>query len=181
MLKSDKLPRGDLWTAIVDAWQSESLSEYAIGPYNGIYSSMTFAWYALNTKPRKEEFLWEQCLAHGYENIYPRLRVQPVNPRARKIRPYFPGYLFVHVDLERVNLSRLRWMPGAARVVTFGGAPATVPDGLIHAIQRRVEEVNAAGGELFDGLKSGDAVYYRVGLLPATRRSSMRICPAASG
>jgi transcriptional antiterminator RfaH len=142
---------------------------------------MTFAWYALNTKPRKEEYLWERNLANGYETFYPRLRVQPVNPRARKIRPYFPGYFFVHVDLERVNLFTLRWMPGAARVVTFGSAPATVPEGLIHAIQRRVEEVNAAGGELFDGLKSGDVVYYRMGLLPATRRSLMRICPAASG
>ena len=181
MLESDELPRGDLRTAKVDAWQSESLSDCAIAPYNRVNSSMTFAWYALNTKPRKEEFLSKQCLAHGYETFYPRLRVQPVNPRARKIRPYFPGYFFVHVDLERVNLFTLRWMPGAARVVTFGSAPATVPEGLIHAIQRRVEEVNAAGGELFDGLKSGDVVYYRMGLLPATRRSLMRICPAASG
>jgi hypothetical protein len=44
-------------------------------------------------------------------------------------------------------------MPGAARVVTFGGALATVPEGLIHAIQRRVEEVNVAGGKLFDLIK----------------------------
>jgi len=119
---------------------------------------MPFAWYVLNTKPHNEEFLWEQCLARGYEAFYPRLRVQPLNPRARKIRPYFPGYLFVHVDLELVNISELRWMPGASRLVSFGGAPATVPEGLIHAIQRRVDEVNAAGGELFDGLKAGDEV-----------------------
>jgi len=119
---------------------------------------MTFAWYVLNTKPRKEDFLWEQCLAHGYETFYPRLRVQPVNPRARKIKPYFPGYLFVHLNLEQSKLSALRWMPGVAKVVSFGSAPATVPDGLIHSIQRRVEEINAAGGELFDGLKSGDEV-----------------------
>jgi len=44
-------------------------------------------------------------------------------------------------------------MPGAARVVTFGGVPATVPEGLIHAIQRRVEEVNVASGKLFDLIK----------------------------
>ncbi|MCJ7583255.1 MAG: hypothetical protein MUO30_00590 [Anaerolineales bacterium] len=59
----------------------------------------------------------------------------------------------MHVDFERVILSTLRWMPGAARVVTFGGALATVPEGLIHAIQRRVEEVNVAGGKLFDLIK----------------------------
>lgn len=130
---------------------------------SGINPFMTSAWYALNTKPRKEDFLWEQCLAHGYETFYPRLRVQPVNPRARKIRPYFPGYLFVYVDLEKISLSTLRWMPGAARVVAFDGVPATVPEGLIRAIQQRVEEVNAAGGELFDGLRSGDVVYIQDG------------------
>jgi transcriptional antiterminator RfaH len=91
------------------------------------------------------------------------LRVQPVNPRARKIRPYFPGYLFVNVDLEKSNLSTLRWMPGTSRLVAFDGIPATVPEGLIRAIQKRVEEVNAAGGELFDGLKAGDVVYIQDG------------------
>jgi len=124
---------------------------------------MTSAWYALNTKPRKEEFLWEQCLAHGYETFYPRIRVQPVNPRARKVRPYFPGYLFVHVDLDKIKISTLRWMPGISKVVSFDGTPATVPEGLIRAIQQRVEEVNAAGGELFEGLKPGEVVYIQDG------------------
>ncbi len=43
-------------------------------------------------------------------------------------------------------------MPGAVNVVTFGGALVIVREGLIHAIQRLVEEVNTATGELFDGL-----------------------------
>ncbi|MDP2977185.1 MAG: transcription termination/antitermination NusG family protein [Anaerolineales bacterium] len=124
---------------------------------------MASTWYVLNTKPRKEEFLWEQCLAHGFETFFPRIRVQTVNPRARKVRPYFPGYIFVFVDLEQVGISTLQWMPGAQRLVSFDGVSATVPDGLIHAIQRRLEEINAAGGELFDGLTSGDVVYIQDG------------------
>lgn len=124
---------------------------------------MASTWYVLNTKPRKEEFLWEQCLAHGFETFFPRIRVQTVNPRARKVRPYFPGYIFVFVDIEQVGISTLQWMPGAQRLVSFDGVPATVPDGLIHAIQRRLEEINAAGGELFDGLTPGDVVYIQDG------------------
>ncbi|MBU2609708.1 MAG: hypothetical protein KJ606_02000 [Chloroflexi bacterium] len=120
-------------------------------------------WYALHSKPRKEDFLWGQVCAHEIENFYPCIRVQRVNPRARKIRPYFPGYLFIHVDLEKTNLSLFKWMSGASGLVSFDGEPAHVPDGLIHAIRQRVDEINAAGGELFENLKQGEPVVIQDG------------------
>jgi transcription antitermination factor NusG len=94
---------------------------------------------------------------------HPRIRVQAVNPRARKVRSYFPGYLFVNMDLGSVSASALHWMPGASGLVSYGGELASVPDSLLTAINRRVDEINAAGGELFDELRSGDAVVIRGG------------------
>jgi len=94
----------------------------------------------------------------GYEVFFPRLRVQPVNPRSRKWRPYFPGYLFIQADVEKIGLSTFQWMPHATGLVCFGEEPAIVPENLIHAIKKRVDEIAAAGGELFDGLHRGDAV-----------------------
>jgi transcriptional antiterminator RfaH len=117
----------------------------------------------MRSKPNKESFLWEQLCLQKIECFYPRLRVQPVNPRSRKIRAYFPGYLFVHVDLERTNLSALQWMPGAVGLVSFGGLPASVPESLVNAIRRRVEQVNAAGGEVLHGLKKGQTVAIQAG------------------
>jgi transcription antitermination factor NusG len=119
---------------------------------------MSVHWYTIRSKPRKEEVLWLQLRSQGYETFFPRLRVQPVNPRARKLKPYFPGYMFVNVDLDEVGISTFKWMPHAIGLVSFDGEPATVPENLIHAIQKRVEEIAAAGGELFEGLKKGDAV-----------------------
>jgi transcriptional antiterminator RfaH len=49
-------------------------------------------------------------------------------------------------------------MPFSSGFVTFGDVPATVPENLIQAIRRHVEEINAAGGEQLAGLKQGDAV-----------------------
>ena len=125
--------------------------------------NMTAYWYALHSKPQKEEFLAGQLELRRIETFCPRIRVQVVNPRARKIRPYFPGYIFVHLDLEKTTLSTLRYIPGTAGVVMFGGEAAHVPEGLIHAIRQRVEEINAAGGELFDALKSGETVVIHSG------------------
>lgn len=119
---------------------------------------MAMHWHALRSKPRKEDVVWKLVRDQGFEVFYPRLRVNPVNPRARKLRPYFPGYLFIRADLQEIGLSAFQWMPHALGVVEFGGEPAVVPDNLIHAIRQRVEEISAAGGEVFAGLAQGDLV-----------------------
>ena len=119
---------------------------------------MSLKWYALRSKPLKEDVVWPQLNHQGIENFYPRIRVHPVNPRAKKIKAYFPGYLFVRIDLDEVRLSVFQWMPHGMGLVSFAGEPAVVPDHLIAEIRKRVEKINAAGGELFDGLKPGDLV-----------------------
>jgi transcriptional antiterminator RfaH len=120
-------------------------------------------WYVLHSKPNKEELLWEQLNIRKVETFYPRIRVQTVNPRARKVKAYFPGYVFIHVDLEETALSTLQWMPGATGFVSFDSQPSMVPEALVQAIQKKVETINAAGGEIFDGLKPGDLVEIRSG------------------
>jgi transcriptional antiterminator RfaH len=115
-------------------------------------------WYVIRSKPNKEEFLAGQFTAYGIKVFYPRIRVKTVNPRARKLRAYFPSYLFVHVDLETVNLSTLQWMPGAINLVSFDGQPASVPESLISAIERQVEHINASQKNMLHGLKPGDVV-----------------------
>ena len=124
---------------------------------------MSRRWYVVRSKPRKEEFLAEQMQMRSIEIFNPRIRVQAVNPRARKVKSYFPGYVFVHLDLEKIGRFSVQYIPGAAGLVSFGGEVAEVPDGLIHAIQQRVEEINAAGGELFEVLKSGETVVIHSG------------------
>ena len=119
---------------------------------------MAIQWYAMRSKPRKEEALWRQVKSKDIEVYFPRLRVNPVNPRSRKWVPYFPGYLFIQVDLEEVGRSALQWMPYSIGLVNFGGEPAPVQEHLIHEIRKRVDKITAAGGELFDGLKPGETI-----------------------
>lgn len=121
-------------------------------------------WYVLQSNSQKEMLVWEQCHWRGIEAYCPLLRVQPVNPRARKIKPYFPGYLFVHMDLDKADLAELRWMAGAAGLVRFGDIAASIPDDLINAIKQRVNEINDHGGELWDSLKPGVPIRIRNGV-----------------
>ncbi len=103
---------------------------------------MSLSWYVLHSKPNKEDFLYAQLRHRNIEVYYPRIRVDPVNPRARKVKPFFPGYLFVHVDLENTPLSSLAYVPGANRVVSFDHQPAIVPEVVIKNIIHNVEQIN---------------------------------------
>jgi transcription antitermination factor NusG len=124
---------------------------------------MSPQWYVVRSKPNKEMALWRELTARGLECFYPQLRVRPVNPRSRRIRSYFPGYLFLHTDIEQIGVSTLQWMPFSSGVVSFDAMPAAVPESLIHAIRRHVDEINAAGGEQFVGLKQGEVVMIQGG------------------
>ncbi|MCX6083307.1 MAG: hypothetical protein NTW32_27580 [Chloroflexi bacterium] len=124
---------------------------------------MANAWYVLRSKPNKEEFFWNQLLTHRIETFYPCIKVKAVNPRSRKIRPYFPGYLFVHVDLDCVNTSLLHWMPGSGGLVSFDSIPASVPDALIAIIHKKVDDHNQVASQPMFGLKPGDKVEITAG------------------
>jgi len=82
---------------------------------------MPAEWYALRSKLNKEDFLLDQLLIRKVEAYYPPIQIKPVNPRSRNIRAYFPGYLFVNVDLEQIGASNLVWIPGASSLVCFDG------------------------------------------------------------
>lgn len=127
------------------------------------FHSMTVNWYAFRSKPNKEVFVYEQLLAHHIEAFLPLLRVRTVNPRARKWRPYFPGYLFLRADLAQTGFSLLNWMPGGLGIVRFAGEAIPVMESLIGAIRNRVDEINRAGGEQLEQLKSGDLVVISAG------------------
>ena len=126
-------------------------------------------WYVLQSKPQKENLLYGQLCLRKIDAYYPRLQVKPINPRSRKIRPYFPGYLFVHVDLENIGLSGLRWIPGERGLISYGGEPAIVPDAILNAIRRKVDEINLAGGVALHTIKPGDPIKIKSGPLVGYR------------
>ncbi len=116
------------------------------------------AWYALRSKPNKERLLWKQVRARDFEIYYPRIFVDPVDPRSRKIRPFFPGYMFVRADLSRVGPSTFNYMPYSIGLVSFGGRAASIQSEVIEAIRRQIGDVTRAEDTRADRFKKGDRV-----------------------
>jgi transcriptional antiterminator RfaH len=94
------------------------------------------------SKPNKEEALYQQLHSRGYEVFYPKFLAGGNKPRRLTVRSYFPGYLFLRVDLNKNSLSAFQWMPNSEGLVCFGTKPAYVPDILVEAIKRHVAQLN---------------------------------------
>jgi transcription antitermination factor NusG len=103
---------------------------------------VTSRWYVLRCKPHKEHVLWKQLESKGYEIFFPRFFSRSEKTGRLRIKPYFPGYLFLKVDLTETGMSTFLWMPYTEGLVCFGSKPAYVPDALIQAIRRHVDDLN---------------------------------------
>ena len=81
------------------------------------HAAATNQWYAMQTKVHKEALVCQQLEQRGIEIFYPKLRVKPVNPRSRKERPYFPGYIFNlgHGITPDINPEKIKYLTDIVR------------------------------------------------------------------
>lgn len=98
-------------------------------------------WFALQTKPHREQAVLNALERAGLETYCPRIR-QWRRRAGRKVReecPLFPGYLFVRLLFVR-DYPRIRWTPGLVRVVMSGGTPVEITEETLSAV-RKIEKV----------------------------------------
>jgi len=106
-------------------------------------------WYVLNCKTHKGHIVQHQLRSQGFEVFYPLANSHEGKTLRSQFKPYFPGYLFVRVDLQEVSLSTFQWMPNTEGLVCFGTKPAYVPDTLIKAISKHVGASTQDSGDSF--------------------------------
>lgn len=122
------------------------------------------SWYALQSKAHKEFQVRASLETRGLVVFLPLIKGR-TQTRARAEKPFFPGYLFVRADLERVGISAVQYTPGLRRIVSFSeGKPSPVADQIIAHLQDRLAVMNAFDQE-GEVLKQGDRVVITSGVL----------------
>jgi transcription antitermination factor NusG len=71
--------------------------------------------------------------------------------------------MFIHFDLQGEGKSRIAWLPHSRGLVAFGNDPGRVPDSIILAIQKRVDEISSSDPDPFAEWKHGDRAVIREG------------------
>jgi len=97
-------------------------------------------WFALYTKPHKEHWVRDVLSAQKVEVYLPEIAVKTRRRDRRAKRPFFPHYLFARLDPQAGMFARLRWTPGLRCIVSMGGCPVPVPDGVVQEIRRRLAD-----------------------------------------
>ncbi|KPV53235.1 hypothetical protein SE17_10805 [Kouleothrix aurantiaca] len=95
-------------------------------------------WYIVQCKHSAE--------AHTAVTIRTVLRLEVYLPEiAQRVRgrmarsAFFPGYLFVRMDITHTAPSRVMSIPGVIRMLTFERWPEPVPDDVVALVRTRVE------------------------------------------
>jgi transcriptional antiterminator RfaH len=122
-------------------------------------------WYAVYSKPQKEELAKFHLRLKSVETFFPRLLLPKFARKRKRIVPLFPNYLFVHINLRREYYTVL-WTPGVKRFVSYNDIPARLDDSIAEYMMRQADsegivtarpelkvgqEIRVCGGS-FDGL-----------------------------
>lgn len=87
-------------------------------------------WYVLNTKPKKEFHVEKLFFEGGFKIYNPKYRYE------NRIKPFFPGYEFVHFDYPS-QYRLVRYTRGVKRIVGNEDGPILIPEEAIQKIQSR--------------------------------------------
>lgn len=90
-------------------------------------------WYVIYAKPRQEEVAKLHLERQSFEVYLPRLEVTKrcKSGLVATVEPFFPRYLFIHLDLQTEDWSPIRSTRGVCGLVRFEGIPKSVPSALI--------------------------------------------------
>jgi transcriptional antiterminator RfaH len=101
-------------------------------------------WYAVQCQPLRERLAAVNLAQQAFEVFLP-LR-KKTRRHARRIEtvcvPFFPGYLFVALDLAHHQWRSVNGTFGVTRLVTQGDRPAPAPEGLVETLQTACTEPN---------------------------------------
>lgn len=144
------------------------------------------SWYVVQTQVNGEAKAAQNLIRQGFEIYLPRYLKR--RRHARKVdftaKPLFPRYMFVAIDVATQRWRSIQSTFGVSHLVVNGDDPATVPEGVVHALKAREDakgfiqmdakpaftpgdKVRVLAGAFMDcaGLFSGLADHDRVSIL----------------
>lgn len=133
-------------------------------------------WFAVRAQPRKEQLAELHLNRQNFETFLPRIARSARRPTGTvtTLTPFFPGYLFVRLDLAADRWRTVNGTIGVIGLVQFGEHPTPTPAGLIENMATRASQDSEVRLESAP-LHSGQAVRFvggafdgRIGAFEAT-------------
>lgn len=123
----------------------------------------TTGWFLAQTKPNSHMIALRNLARQGFSTFLP-LQQETRRMRGKfdtRVRPLFPGYVFVALDLVQGSWRAVNATQGITRLVSLGTAPTPVPDELVRQLKQRCDADGLLQPQTL--LKTGDAVTVTAG------------------
>lgn len=104
---------------------------------DAVAATPSAAWYVIHTHSRHEVQVEMRLQQMGLEIFLPRI-ITPSRRRDRKVLlqlPLFPGYLFIHADLETAIYRDILKVQGVVRVLGVKGRLQPLPEATVESIR----------------------------------------------
>lgn len=98
-------------------------------------------WFLAQIKPNSHALAERNLKRQGFQTFLPKQEeTRRINTRfVTRMRPLFPGYLFVALDTGLGGWRAVNSTLGITRLVGFGEGPVPVPDTLVSQLMRRCD------------------------------------------
>ena len=115
-------------------------------------------WFVARTKTNAEKSVAWHLRNQGFEAYIPRYSKQVRHARKTEIvlRPLFPGYVFVQMDVERQRWRAVNSTFGVISLVQFGDGPKPVDTAIIDVLRDREGDDGVIN--LAENVQKGDLV-----------------------
>lgn len=127
-------------------------------------------WYAIKTKPKREEGVGTQLKKASFEVFYPKIKAITSH---RKIvvlnkhfttKPLFPTYLFVRTNFDDPSIHRMiRYTRGVNRILGNVEGPQPISEIIIQTLMERTNSDGLLEQELL--YRKGDEIIVKKGIL----------------
>lgn len=107
-------------------------------------------WFVVKSLPRKELLAKQHLQRQEFETYLPLLASSVTTLRATgatRLAAFFPGYLFVRLDLSKDRWRSVNGTIGVSSILQTGGMPTPVPLGLVELLQTRTSATGQLGFE----------------------------------
>lgn len=119
-------------------------------------------WFVAQVQPGKETLAESHLMRQDFQTFLPLYRktIRHARRTQEVLRPLFPGYIFVSLDLTVDQWRCINGTRGVSHLLTQDDhRPLSVPDGIIEALEKEQEQQGAiAMGALANAFKSGDTI-----------------------
>lgn len=122
-------------------------------------------WYCVHTQPEKESFAQRNLIGQGVVAFCPMQRrtIRHARKKINVLRPLFPRYLFVHLDVDGDHWHKVNRTFGVSSLVMTGDEPTPVPEGVVECLMDTADPRGVVSERSLEAFDLGEEIQVRSG------------------